>query len=51
MSIRFQCEECGSYEYSDMEGFGEDEFGEFEDYVCSECGTITRVYYGEGEEL
>jgi len=26
MSIRFQCEECGSYEYSDMEGFGEDEF-------------------------
>lgn len=40
---RFQCEECGSLDYIDKEGCGEDDNGEFEDYVC-ECGHITRVY-------
>lgn len=41
---RFQCEECGCREYLDIEGSGKDEVGEFQDYVCDECGGITRVY-------
>ena len=41
---RFQCEECGSLYWADKEGSGEDEYGEFEDYVC-ECGYITRIYF------
>jgi hypothetical protein len=40
---KFQCRECGCSEYSDIEGFGEDENGEFTDYICAECGLITRV--------
>lgn len=46
---RFQCEECGCYEYLDKEGFGEDEIGEFEDYVCLDCGSITKIYYNNEE--
>lgn len=42
--MRFQCEECFCYEYVDIEGSGEDNHGEFEDYVCAECGHITRIY-------
>lgn len=42
--MNFQCEECSSAEYLDIEGSGEDELGEFTDYVCKECGHITRVY-------
>ncbi|KRU40040.1 hypothetical protein [Clostridium sporogenes] len=45
--FRFQCCECGCSEYADIEGFGEDEYGEFTDYVCTECGAITRVSYKE----
>lgn len=41
---KFQCEECGSFSYEDVEGFGEDENGEFTAYVCEKCGVITRVY-------
>ena len=41
---RFQCEECGNNEYADIEGSGEDKVGEFQDYVCKECGHITRIY-------
>lgn len=40
----FRCDECGSYEYADKEGWGEDEFGEFIDYWCAECGSLVRVY-------
>lgn len=43
---RFQCEECGNLEYLDKEGSGEDEYGEFEDYIC-QCGYITRVHYND----
>jgi hypothetical protein len=41
---KFQCDECGSSIYIDKEGSGEDDNGEFEDYVC-ECGYVTRVYF------
>lgn len=41
---RFQCDECGSLTYVDKEGSGEDDNGEFEDYVC-ECGYITKIYF------
>lgn len=44
---KFQCEECGCYRYIDREGSGKDEFGEFEDCVCEDCGHITRIYYKE----
>lgn len=43
----FQCEECFDTEYIDTYGSGEDEIGEFEDYICKECGHITRAYYRE----
>ena len=32
---RFQCEECGSYDYLDREGSGEDKFGEYEAFSFS----------------
>lgn len=41
---RFQCEECGCNDYLDIEGWGTDEVSEFADYVCEDCGHITRVY-------
>ncbi len=45
MIYDFQCEECGCTEYVDTEGSGKGEYGEFEDYICSECRSITRIYY------
>lgn len=45
MPYQFQCDECGCREYADVECLGEDEYGEFIDYICAECGTITRIYY------
>lgn len=44
MGENFQCEECFSTEFHDREGSGEDENGEFTDYVCEECDHITRIY-------
>lgn len=44
---RFQCEECGCYEYADIEGWGEDENGEFTAYICTECGHVTNIYVDE----
>jgi len=40
--FRFQCCECGCTEYGDIEEFGEDEYGEYTDYLCAECGATTR---------
>ena len=44
--MRIQCEECGNRNimHLDIEGFGEDELGEFVDYYCEECGYISRIY-------
>lgn len=50
MLKRFQCEECGSYDYLDREGSGEDEHGEYEAFSC-ECGHITHIYYEEDDSM
>lgn len=42
-----QCDECGNNSGFDTEGWGEDEFGEFTDYICEECGAIFRVHDSE----
>lgn len=42
--MKFQCEECLCHEYLDIEGSGEDDCGEFTDYICKECCHITRIY-------
>jgi uncharacterized Zn finger protein len=42
-----QCDECGNNEHFDIEGFGEDEGGNFTDYICEECGQILRIYDNE----
>lgn len=36
-----QCNECGGHSL-ELEAFGTDEYGEYEDYVCNDCGEITR---------
>jgi len=41
---RFQCQECGCSKYANIEGWGEDEIGTFTEYICDECGEITRIY-------
>jgi len=43
-----ECEEC-FYSGMDFEqyGSGEDDNGEFTDYMCPECGGLTRVYDNE----
>ncbi|MEQ8154625.1 MAG: hypothetical protein ABRQ25_07050 [Clostridiaceae bacterium] len=48
--IRFKCEKCGCRDYSDVEGFGQDEKGEYTDYVCAECGHVTTLYDEEFEK-
>lgn len=35
-----QCSECGSY-HLEYEGGGTDEYGEYEEYRCDECGELT----------
>lgn len=47
-----ECEEC-FYSSVDFEeyGSGEDENGEFTDYICSECGHVNRVYDNLESEL
>lgn len=42
--MRFQCEECLNNEYIETVGSGEDSKGEFEDFECSECHHINRLY-------
>ena len=36
-----QCGECGSNRL-ELEEIGEDEYGQYEDYICEECGETTR---------
>lgn len=37
------CEECGA-ELLQEYGSGNNEYGEFADYECFECGALTRFY-------
>ena len=36
-----ECGECGSINL-EFEECGTDEYGEYEDYVCNNCGQLTR---------
>ncbi len=40
----FQCSECGSSIYHDIEGSGCDEHGEFTEYWCNDCNSRVRIY-------
>lgn len=35
-----QCNECGSTDL-EFEGLGIDEHGDYEEYICNECGEST----------
>lgn len=35
-----QCKECGCTDL-EFEGCGNDQYGEYEEYVCNECGEST----------
>lgn len=45
-----ECEECfcTGMDFEEY-GSGEDESGEFTDYICNECGHINRVYDNPNE--
>ena len=42
--MNFICDECGNRDYSDREGSGTDEHGDFTDYWCEECEALVRIY-------
>ena len=36
-----QCNECGSTSI-EFEEYGTDEYGEYEEYICNDCGESTK---------
>lgn len=46
----FKCDVCGCTRYSDIEGWGKDDYGKYTDYWCEDCDSLVRIYYDEVEE-